>query len=52
MARRVLLDYAGACNHAINRGNCRRPVFTGRGGPESFACCLDEDGSSGWSMRM
>ena len=27
MARKLRLEYAGACYHVINRGNYRRPIF-------------------------
>ena len=42
MARKLRVEYSGACYHVINRGNYRRDLFTGRGAAESFQCCLFE----------
>jgi REP element-mobilizing transposase RayT len=42
MARKLRLEYAGACYHIINRGNYRRNLFTGEGAAESFLKCLYE----------
>src|SRR3954465_8713314 len=42
MARKLRLEYAGACYHVINRGNYRRHLFAGRGARESFERCLGE----------
>ncbi len=42
MARKLRLEYAGACYHVINRGNYRRDLFTGKGAAESFIACLWE----------
>ncbi len=36
MARKLRLEYAGACYHVINRGNYRRELFGGKGVAESF----------------
>jgi REP element-mobilizing transposase RayT len=36
MARKLRLEYAGACYHVINRGNYRRDLFTGKGAAEAF----------------
>jgi REP element-mobilizing transposase RayT len=42
MARKLRLEYAGACYHVINRGNYRRNVFGPRGAAEAFERCLRE----------
>lgn len=42
MARKLRLEYAGACYHIINRGNYRRPIFGGKGAAAAFERCLDE----------
>lgn len=42
MARKLRLDYAGACYHVINRGNYRRDLFSRRGAADAFLRCLDE----------
>ena len=42
MARKLRLEYAGACYHVINRGNYRRNVFAPRGATEAFERCLGE----------
>ena len=42
MARKLRVEFAGACYHALNRGNDRRPIFGTDGAAESFETCLDE----------
>ena len=42
MARKVRIEYAGACYHVINRGNDRRDLFAGKRAAESFQACLFE----------
>ena len=42
MARKLRLEYAGACYHVINRGNYRRNVFAPKGAAEAFEGCLSE----------
>lgn len=42
MARKLRLEFAGACYHVINRGNYRRDLFAGKGAAESFERCLFE----------
>jgi putative transposase len=42
MARKLRLEYAGACYHVINRGNYRRDLFSGKGAAESFEATLFE----------
>ena len=41
MARKLRVEYAGACYHVINRGNYRSDIFAARGA-ESFQRCLVE----------
>lgn len=42
MARKVRLEFEGACYHVINRGNYRRDLFAGKGAAESFEKCVFE----------
>ena len=42
MARKLRLEFAGACYHVINRGNYRRNVFGSDGAAEAFAMCLGQ----------
>ena len=42
MARKPRLEFPGACNHVINRGNYRRALFGGPGAAESFEKALFE----------
>jgi len=42
MPRPLRIEYAGACDHVINRGNYRRGVFSGEGAAEAFERTLDE----------
>jgi putative transposase len=42
MARKLRLEYAGACYHVINRGNYRRHLFESKGAAATFERCLDE----------
>ena len=42
MARKLRLEYAGACYHVINRGNCRSDVFGSAGAADAFEICLGE----------
>jgi putative transposase len=52
MARKLRLEYAGACYHVINRGNYRRNLFAGEGAAESFQACLFEATSRfGWCLH-
>jgi REP element-mobilizing transposase RayT len=52
MARKLRLEYAGACYHVLNRGNYRKNLFTGRGARESFQKCLDEAATRfGWKLH-
>ena len=45
MARKVRVEYAGACYHVINRGNYRKDLFGSEGAAEAFRQCLDEAAS-------
>ena len=52
MARKLRLEYAGACYHVINRGNYRRDLFAGKGAAESFQRCLFEAAARfGWRLH-
>ena len=42
MARKVRVEFAGACYHVINRGNYRKDLFAAKGAAESFQKCLLE----------
>jgi len=41
MARKLRLEYEGACYHVINRGNYRTAIFTKQGVRNSFMDCLN-----------
>ena len=52
MARKLRLEYPGACYHVINRGNYRRDVFAPKGAAESFEQCLFEAcEKAGWRLH-
>jgi len=52
MARKLRLEYAGACYHVINRGNYRRNLFVAEGAAESFEQCLFEAADRfGWLLH-
>jgi len=52
MARRLRVEFAGACYHVINRGNYRRDLFAPKGAAESFEKCLFEAARSfGWRIH-
>jgi len=52
MARKLRIEFAGACYHVINRGNYRRELFTGNGAAEAFERCLDEAAQRfGWRVH-
>ncbi|MEO7797020.1 MAG: transposase [Opitutaceae bacterium] len=52
MARKLRLEYAGACYHVLNRGNYRRDLFAGKGAAESFEACLFETSARfGWRLH-
>ena len=52
MARRVRIEYAGACYHVINRGNYRRDLFSRRGAAQAFVTCLGETCEAfGWRVH-
>lgn len=42
MARKLRVEYSGACYHVINRGNYRSDLFASRGAAASFQQCLFE----------
>ena len=52
MARKLRLEYPGACYHVINRGNYRRDVFAPKGAAEAFERCLAEAAEAfGWRVH-
>lgn len=52
MARKLRLEFSGACYHVINRGNYRRDLFASEGASESFETCLGEACTShGWRVH-
>lgn len=52
MARKLRVEYAGACYHVINRGNYRRDLFAAKGAAESFRSCLGEAARRfGWRLH-
>lgn len=52
MARKLRLEYAGACYHVINRGNYRANIFGAKGAAEAFEKCLGETcGRFGWRVH-
>jgi putative transposase len=40
MARKLRLEFAGACYHVTNRGNYRRDIFESEGAAKAFHACL------------
>lgn len=42
MARKLRLEFPGACYHVISRGNYRAPVFAEGGAAQAFESCLFE----------
>ncbi len=42
MARKLRLEFSGACYHVLNRGNYRRDLFATAGAAASFRACLFE----------
>ena len=52
MARKVRLEFAGACYHVLNRGNYRRDLFAGKGAADAFESCLAEAAVRfGWKVH-
>ncbi len=52
MARKLRVEYAGACYHVINRGNYRRDLFVEDGAAEAFVRCLFEAAARfGWRLH-
>ena len=52
MARKLRLEYAGACYHVINRGNYRAAIFAPKGAAEAFVRCLGETSARyGWRVH-
>ncbi len=52
MARKLRIEYAGACYHVINRGNYRSWIFETAGARASFLDCLGRvSESQGWRLH-
>jgi REP element-mobilizing transposase RayT len=52
MARKLRLEFPGACYHVINRGNYRRDLFAPRGAAEAFERVLFEACARfGWRLH-
>ena len=52
MARKLRLEFPGACYHVINRGNYRADIFGTEGAKEAFEGCLFEAcAKSGWRLH-
>jgi REP element-mobilizing transposase RayT len=42
MARKLRLEFPGACYHVINRGDRRHDIFATNGAKQAFESCLFE----------
>ncbi|HRJ46877.1 MAG TPA: transposase [Opitutaceae bacterium] len=52
MARKLRLEFPGACYHVINRGNYRADIFRSEGAQAAFESCLFEAcAKSGWVLH-
>jgi putative transposase len=52
MARKLRLEYSGACYHVINRGNYRRNLIAPKGAAQAFRVCLAEAADTfGWRIH-
>jgi REP element-mobilizing transposase RayT len=52
MARKLRLEFPGACYHVINRGNYRTDIFKTTGAKAAFEACLFEAcAKSGWLLH-
>jgi len=52
MARKLRVEYAGACYHVLNRGNYRKDLFADESAAESFQACLFEAAQRfGWRVH-
>jgi len=52
MARKLRLEFPGACYHVINRGNYRTHIFKSEGAKAAFEDCLFEAcAKSGWVLH-
>jgi len=52
MARKLRLEFPGACYHVINRGNYRSDLFTTEGAKMAFEACLFEVcAKSNWRLH-
>ena len=52
MARKLRMEFGGACYHIINRGNYRAYIFESEGAKKAFESCLFEAcQKSGWILH-
>ena len=52
MARKLRLEFPGACYHVINRGNYRADLFKTEGAKAAFeACVFEACAKSGWVLQ-
>lgn len=52
MARKLRLEFPGACYHVINRGNYRAHLFRTEGAKAAFESCLFEAcQKAGWLLH-
>lgn len=52
MARKLRLEFPGACYHVINRGNYKADIFKTEGAKTAFEACLFEAcAKSGWVLH-
>jgi putative transposase len=52
MARKLRLEFPGACYHVINRGNYRSHIFREAGAKAAFeACVFEACAKSGWRLH-
>jgi len=52
MARKLRIQFEGACYHIINRGNYRADVFANQGAAKAFETCLWEAcEKTGWRLH-
>ena len=51
MARKPRLEFPGAIYHIISRGNYRKPIFEGGGGPAFEKALFQACGKCGWLLH-
>jgi hypothetical protein len=52
VARKIRVEFAGACYHVINRGNYRRDLFASQGAAQAFERCLFASSMPGGDHRF